>query len=316
MTDSEVVVIKFGGTSVRDAAAIRRLTEIVGREDRGRLVVVSALAGVTDQLVDLATRARTGEHAALGEIIDAVQNRHLQLASELVAAAVQPDVVSAIEDTCLELRTMVHAVAVLHELSPRSFDAITSFGETLSSRLVAASLVSEGMAVEWVDARRVFVTDGSYGRAQPDMEITTARVRDAVVPLLRAGVIPVLGGFVGATPDGVTTTLGRGGSDYSAAIFGAALDVSEIQIWTDVDGMLTADPRIVPDAKLVPKLTFGEASELAYFGAKVLHPAAIQPAVARNIPVRIVNAQNRPRYRGHGTVRRGRFRHRRHRLQA
>ena len=316
MTDSEVVVIKFGGTSVRDAAAIRRLTEIVGREDRGRLVVVSALAGVTDQLVDLATRARTGEHAALGEIIDAVQNRHLQLASELVAPAVQPDVVSAIEDTCLELRTMVHAVAVLHELSPRSFDAITSFGETLSSRLVAASLVSEGMAVEWVDARRVFVTDGSYGRAQPDMEITTARVRDAVVPLLRAGVIPVLGGFVGATPDGVTTTLGRGGSDYSAAIFGAALDVSEIQIWTDVDGMLTADPRIVPDAKLVPKLTFGEASELAYFGAKVLHPAAIQPAVARNIPVRIVNAQNRPRYRGHGTVRRGRFRHRRHRLQA
>ena len=285
------VVIKFGGTSVRDAAAIRRLTAIVGRDNRGRLIVVSALAEVTDQLVDLASRATAGEHPALGEIIDAIQNRHVQLASKLVARAAQSAVISAINDTCLELRAMVHAVAVLHELSPRSSDAITSFGETLSSRLVAASLVSEGIAAEWVDARRVLVTDGSYGRAQADMGATTARVQDVVGPLLRTGRIPVLGGFVGATPDGVTTTLGRGGSDCSAAIFGASLDVSEIQIWTDVDGMLTADPRIVPDARLVPRLTFGEASELAYFGAKVLHPEAIQSAVAKNIPVRILNAQ-------------------------
>ena len=285
------VVIKFGGTSVRDADAIHRLTKIVGREDRERLVVVSALATVTDELVDLASRAKTGEHPALSEIIDTIQNRHLQLAVELVSPAAQHDVIAAIEDSCLELRAMVHAVAVLHELSPRSFDAIASFGEILSSRLVAASLVSGGLAAEWVDARRVLVTDGSYGRAQPDMVTTTARVQDTVGPLLRAGTTPVLGGFVGATPDGVTTTMGRGGSDYSAAIFGAALDVSEIQIWTDVDGMLTADPGIVPNARLVPRLTFGEASELAYFGAKVLHPAAIQPAVAKNIPVRIVNAQ-------------------------
>ena len=292
------VVLKFGGSSVRDADAIRRLTEIVRREDRGQLVVVSALAAVTDQLVDLASRATAGEQPALGEIIDDIQNRHLQLASEMVAPAAQGAVTSAIDDTCLELKAMVHAVAVLHDLSPRSFDAIASFGEILSSRLVAACLVSEGLAAEWVDARRVLVTDGSYGRAQPDIATTTSRVQDAVAPLIRAGVIPVLGGFVGATLDGVTTTLGRCGSDYSAAIFGAALDVCEIQIWTDVDGMLTADPRIVRDARLVPRLTFGEASELAYFGAKVLHPASIRPAVAKNIPVRIVNAR---RPDGHGS---------------
>lgn len=283
--------MKFGGTSVRDAEAIRRLATIVDREDRRRLVVVSALAGITDQLVDLASRATAGEHTALGEIIDTVRNRHLQLANELVTPIAQPDLIAAIDAACLELRAMVHAVAVLRELSPRSADTMTGFGETMSSQLVAASLVSAGVAAEWVDARKVLVTDGSYGRAQPDIEATTVRMLHEVGPRLDAGVTPVLGGFIGATPDGVTTTLGRGGSDYSAAIFGAALDVSEIQIWTDVDGMLTADPRIVAGARLVPSLTFGEASELAYFGAKVLHPAAIQPAVARNIPVRIVNAK-------------------------
>jgi len=291
------VVMKFGGTSVRDADAIRRLSEIVGQEDRRRLVVVSALAGVTDQLVELAAQATTGENLALGKTIDAIRTRHLELVADLVSSAAQHDVISAIDDSCLQLKTMVHALAVLRELSPRSTDAVTSVGETMSSRLVAASLDSEGVVAEWVDARRVLVTDGSYGRAQPDMGATTVRVRNTVGPLLDRGVTPVLGGFVGATPEGVVTTLGRGGSDYSAAIFGAVLDASEIQIWTDVDGMLTADPRIVPDARLVPSLTFGEASELAYFGAKVLHPAAIQPAVIKNIPVRIVNAR-RPDGRG------------------
>ena len=288
---TERVVMKFGGTAVRDADAIRRLAAIVGREDRQRLVVASALAGVTDQLEELSSQATAGEHSALGETIDAIRTRHLGLAGELVISAALPDVTSAIDESCLELRAMTHAVAVLHELSPRSADAITGFGETMSSRLVAACLISEGLAAEWVDARQVLVTDDSYGRAQPHMGATTTRLQDAVSPLLEAGIIPVLGGFLGATSEGVATTLGRGGSDYSAAIFGAALDADEIQIWTDVDGMLTADPRIISDARLVPHLTFGEASELAYFGAKVLHPAAIQPAVTKNIPVRIVNAQ-------------------------
>ncbi len=285
------VIMKFGGTSVRDTGAIRRLSEIVGRENRRRLVVVSALAGVTDQLVDLASRATAGETPELGEIVDVIETRHRTIAADLVSAAALPEVIQAIEQSCFELRAMVHAVAVLLELSPRSADAITGCGELMSSRLVAASLVSDGVAAEWVDARRVLVTDGSHGRAQPDSGTTAVRLKDAVGPLLDSAVTPVLGGFVGATPDGVTTTLGRGGSDYSAALFGAALDATEIQIWTDVDGMLTADPGIVPDARLVPSLTFGEASELAYFGARVLHPAAIQPAITKNIPVRIVNAQ-------------------------
>ena len=181
------VVIKFGGTSVRDAPAIRRLTEIVGRDNRERLIVVSALAAVTDQLVDLASRATAGEHPALGEIADAIQDRHVQLVAQLVAPNARRTVISAINDTCLELRAMVHAVAVLRELSPRSSDAITSFDETLSSRLVAARLVSEGIAAEWVDARRVLVTDASYGHAQPDMGATTARVQDVVAPLLGTG---------------------------------------------------------------------------------------------------------------------------------
>lgn len=288
---TERVVMKFGGTSVRDAEAIRRLAAIVGREDRRALVVVSALSGVTDQLEELSSQATGGERAALGDVIDSIRHRHLRLAEELVSSAAQVDVTSAIDAACQELRAMTHAVAVLHELSPRSADTIIGFGETMSSRLVAACLVSAGLAAEWVDARQVLVTDGSYGRAQPDMGATTTRLQQVVRPLLDAGVVPVLGGFVGATPEGVATTLGRGGSDYSAAVFGAALDVDEIQIWTDVDGMLTADPRIISDARLVPHLTFGEASELAYFGAKVLHPAAIQPAVTKNIPVRIVNAQ-------------------------
>ena len=162
------VIMKFGGTSVRDTGAIRRLSEIVGRENRRRLVVVSALAGVTDQLVDLASRATAGETPELGEIVDAIETRHRTIAADLVSAAALPEVIQAIEQSCFELRAMVHAVAVLLELSPRSADAITGCGELMSSRLVAASLVSDGVAAEWVDARRVLVTDGSHGRAQPD----------------------------------------------------------------------------------------------------------------------------------------------------
>ena len=292
------VVMKFGGTSVRDVDAVRRLCQIVQRDPRRRLIVVSALSGVTDQLIELATQATAGKSPTLTSAIEALRTRHVDLATSLVTGAEQRAVVQAIDNLCGKLGAMVHAVAVLRELSRRSADAITGIGEAMSSRLIAAALDASAVATGWIDARQVLVTDSAHGRAQPDMHATTARVRDLLEPLLDGGATVVMGGFVGATAEGVGTTLGRGGSDYSAAIFGAILDAEEIQIWTDVDGMLTADPRIVTGAHLVPALTFGEASELAYFGAKVLHPATIQPAIARGIPVRIVNAQ---RPDGHGT---------------
>ena len=185
----------------------------------------------------------------------------------------------------------MHALAVLREVSPRSLDAVLAAGEVVSSRIVAAAIADHRIESVWVDARGVIVTDSEYNAAVPDMLETADRTRDRVAPHASRCRVAVLGGFIGSTSNGVTTTLGRGGSDYSAAIFGACLGVDEIQIWTDVDGMLTADPRIVPQPRVVPQLSFAEASELAYFGAKVLHPSTILPAVDRNIPVRILNAR-------------------------
>ena len=190
-----------------------------------------------------------------------------------------------------ELMGLVHALAVLRDVSPRSLDAVLAVGELVSSRIVAAALADCGVASGWVDARRVLVTDAEHAGAAPDMIETCERARAEIAPLTGSAKVAVLGGFIGSTANGVTTTLGRGGSDYSAAIFGACLGVDEIQIWTDVDGMLTADPRIVPEPRVVPQLSFAEASELAYFGAKVLHPSTILPAVAKNIPVRILNSR-------------------------
>ena len=283
--------MKFGGTSVRDAAAIDRLCGIVSREPGNPLVVVSALSGVTDRLVALGEAASQEHSPSLSDVVDEIRSRHIDLATELVPAAERGALVLALDQTCDELRALLNAIAVLREMSPRSADALVASGEVMSTRLVAAALTAAGLQACWVDAAKVLVTDDSHGRAQPMMEATAARIQAEIAPHVEAGTIVVVGGFVGATPQGVVTTLGRGGSDYSAAIFGAALSVDEIQIWTDVDGMLTADPRIVPDARLVPSLTFAEASELAYFGAKVLHPSTIQPAIASDIPVRIVNSR-------------------------
>ena len=282
--------MKFGGTSVRDAEAIRGVCAIVGQAHQPTLLVVSALAGVTDRLVDLGKRASGGD-PALAEPIDWLRRRHTELTVQIVSGSTRDALLDVVDEHCRELETLVHAVAVLHELSPRSADAIAAVGESLSSRLVAAALSAVGLNGQWVDAQQLLITDDAHDRARPLMDVTKARVRSTLLPMLAAGQVPVVGGYIGSTADGVTTTLGRGGSDYSAAIFGAALAAVEIQIWTDVDGMLTADPRIVSDARLVPTLSFAEASELAYFGAKVLHPATIQPAVERKIPVRILNAQ-------------------------
>ena len=287
--------MKFGGTSVADADAIRRVTALVRRQketdSKPPIVVVSALSKVTDGLLRVGRFVESGERARALTRLTELADRHVAIASDVMSG---PRLAAVTRDLRAEFTAtsdMVGALSVRHGLSPRLLDAIAATGELASSRLVTAALVEAGVPAAWVDAREVMLTDAEFTCAVPDMHGTAERVRQRLQPISARGEVAVLGGFVGATADGVTTTLGRGGSDYSAAIFGASLDVSEIQIWTDVDGMLTADPRVVPRPRLVPRLTFAEASELAYFGAKVLHPGTILPAVSKNIPVRILNSR-------------------------
>jgi aspartate kinase len=297
-----MIVMKFGGTSVADRAAIERLIAIVraarqvsiqpeAADWRGPIVVVSALGGATDRLLGVAAEAGAGDREGAETNLQALRERHLEVAGVIGDTIERADVEQMINREFDELGRVVGALSVLREVTPRWLDAIAATGEILSSLIVSAALSSRGLASTWVDARRVIVTNGEHTSAAPRLAETTAALAATVNPLLASRRIPVVGGFVGATPTGVTTTLGRGGSDYSAAIIGACLGATEIQIWTDVDGMLTADPRIVPTVRVVPHLSFAEASELAYFGAKVLHPATIQPAVGRDIPVRILNSQ-------------------------
>ena len=285
--------MKFGGTSVADPEAINRLIGIVRQQKsngRAPVVVVSALAGVTDQLVAVARMAEEGEGDRAAASLKSLLERHVAVATAVTSAS-RSAVIGHVNTELNELMGLVHALAVLREVSPRSLDAVLAVGEIVSSRIVAAALADHGVPSAWVDARTVLATDAEHTGAVPDMIDTCERARERVAPASAAGSVAVLGGFIGATSNGVTTTLGRGGSEYSAAIFGACLDCDEIQIWTDVDGMLTADPRIVPQPRVVPQLTFTEASELAYFGAKVLHPSTILPAVSKNIPVRILNSR-------------------------
>jgi aspartate kinase len=296
-----MVVQKFGGTSVADPDAIRRLIEIVrsarARDGRGPAVIVSAMSGVTDALLAIAAAAGSGHQAEALTRVEQLRARHLAAARELAGAPESLD--EHIRAHFDELAAVVRALAVLREVSPRTLDVIAAIGELLSSRLVTAALIQAGLPAEWVDARHAIVTNDDHTRAVPKLRETNAAIRASVQPLIESGKVPVLGGFVGATPEGHTTTLGRGGSDYSGALIGAGLQAAEIQIWTDVDGMLTADPRVIEAPKLVPALSFDEAAELAYFGAKVLHPATILPAVERNIPVRILNSR---RAAGEGTL--------------
>ena len=303
-----VVVMKFGGTSVADAEAIARLVRLVvaERDARGRMpvVVVSAMSGVTDRLLFLAAAAVAGRGEDVAAGVEALRERHSRAVEQLVRPEAAGPAVTAVAAEVNRLAAMLEAVRVLGEASPRSLDGVASSGELLSSAIVAAALAAAGVPSTWLDARRVVVTDDRHTCAAPLLPGVRDEVARQLAPVLRAGAVPVLGGFIGATRAGITTTLGRGGSDYSAAILGAAIhDASiavpasaagsavEVQIWTDVDGMLTADPRVVEGAVTVPRLSFAEASELAYFGAKVLHPSTILPAVERKIPVRILNSR-------------------------
>jgi aspartate kinase len=297
------VIMKFGGTSVADAEAMSRVIAIVQTElarsapARPPVVVVSAMSKVTDRLIESARLAAEGSGEEAARVLNDLLERHQDVAKALVAADRLTPLVAQLSSEFSALMETVRTLARHREVSPSAHDAIVAMGELASSQIVAAAFASKGIPAAWVDARTVLVTDDEHMAAMPDMEATCRRTGEVVGARRTAGDIAVLGGFIGATAAGVTTTLGRGGSDYSAAIFGACLDVEEIQIWTDVDGMLTADPRVVESPRLVPQLSFAEASELAYFGAKVLHPSTILPAVARNIPVRILNSR-RPEVAG------------------
>jgi aspartate kinase len=285
-----MIVMKFGGTSVQDVEAVRRVVGIVGRERRTPLVVVSALSGVTDALLGLARLAESGDGTGARAGVRALHRRHEEMTVVVRTPERRAVLLAAIDALFGELEAIVHALAVIEEASPRSRDAILAVGELASSRIVAAALEDAGVPSRWVDARDVLATDAQHGSAQPELEKTDERLRSVVRPQIAEGFAVVIGGFIGSTAAGPTTTLGRGGSDFSAALFGAGLGAEEIQIWTDVDGMLTADPRVVSGTRVVPSLSFDEASELAYFGAKVLHPSTILPAVRRDIPVRILNS--------------------------
>jgi aspartate kinase len=291
-----ILTMKFGGTSVGSAAAIKRAARIVLDEASTwdhLVVVVSAMSGVTDALTQGARTAAAGDDDAYRQIVTDLKVKHADAVGVLLApGAAQSQLLATADEYLNGFATLCHSVYVLGELTPRAMDAITSLGERINARLVAAFLRQAGARSEAVDATELIVTDDNFQSAAPLAQPTRQRVTERLRPLLNAGVIPVVTGFTGATEEGVTTTLGRGGSDYSAAILGDCLDADQVWIWTDVDGVMTADPRLVPDARVIPVLSYSEVGELAYFGAKVLHPRTIRPVVERGIPLWVKNTFN------------------------
>ena len=293
---SNIVVMKFGGTSVEDSAAILRTASIVAsrlRKNLNSIVVVSAMSKVTDTLLAAAAAAGRNDREAALKLSDTLRTRHLTTAAELVNDS---------EDRLTALQLAIHhdfdtlddllrGISAVGELTPRTSDNVVSFGERLSSVLVTAAFAQQSIPSTHIDARTVILTDNHYGKAAPIEPAIEAALTEHVLPLLDLARVPVMGGFIGSC-NNITTTLGRGGSDYTAAIVGGALHAGAIEIWTDVNGIMTTDPRIVPEALRVKTISFEEAAELAYFGAKVLHPATILPAVQKNIPVYVLNSRN------------------------
>ncbi len=285
-----MIVMKFGGTSVESQEAIERVTAIVKQnQQRYPVVIVSAMGKTTNRLLDLARDAAAGRREQALAAVDQLRLDHLSNGIPLAGSAAA-DLERLIRTHFEWLEELVKGLSIVGELSSRSMDTIASTGERLSSLIVNFAFRGAGLSSQHVDARRVIFTDDHFTEARPLFDSTYAALRETVAPAARESVI-VMGGYIGSTVDGQTTTLGRGGSDYSAAIVGAGIDAEEIQIWTDVDGMLTADPRIITGGHRVKSLSFAEAAEMAYFGAKVLHPATVLPAVEKNIPVVILNSR-------------------------
>src|SRR5438105_6976887 len=280
---------KFGGASLADAAAIRHAVGIVRAQRPDALVVVvSAMGGVTDALLDGAARAARGDASQVRAAAEALRAQHAAAARALVPAGARlEELLRLIDAAFAELEQVAGGLGVLGELTPRTSDYLAARGERLSARLFAAALDAAGCRAAYVDAAEIVQTDGTFGNASPDLRRTERSARTVLRPLLARGVVPVVPGFLGAAPDGQVATLGRGGSDLTATLLARALSAREVSLWKDVPGVLTADPRIVPDARVIPQLHVREAAELAYYGAKVLHPRALVPVLRRNVAVRI-----------------------------
>jgi aspartate kinase len=290
-----MIVIKFGGTSVGDSDRVANAIEIVASmREKNPIVVVSALAGVTNDLVAASEAARDSDIDRVNVIIAKVRQRHEDVAIRLVQQKFDffESFIKQLDRQIDQIHTILKGIALLGEITPRAKDKVTAIGEKLSSVLFAYSMMMRALPGEHVDSEEVVITDDRFGEAAPLMQATCDAARRVLLPLVERHLIPVMGGFIGRTTSGATTTLGRGGSDYSAAIVGAAVGADEIQIWTDVDGMMTCDPRLIPGAKVIDRISYTEAAELAWFGAKVLHPRTIAPAVAQKIPVRVLNTHN------------------------
>jgi aspartate kinase len=288
-----LVVMKFGGTSVEDPAAIRRTAAIVaGRVALGKqpVVVVSAMAKVTDQLLRAAAASEKGDRAGALAISEKLRVRHRDTAAALLGNSTE--LIEFIDREFDSLDEILRGLAAILELTPRISDLIVSYGERLSSRIVAAAFAELGIRAVAVDAREIVITDSTFQKAVPQDALIEKRSAEHLLPLISQGQVPVMGGFIASNEAGITTTLGRGGSDFTGALIGGALQAESIEIWTDVDGIMSADPRVCPDALRVKVISFEEAAELAYFGAKVLHPATILPAVKKNIPVLVLNSRN------------------------
>jgi len=299
-----MIVMKFGGTSVEDAVAIRRLVSIVRRQSHRRpVVVVSAMGRTTNGLLECARMAATGDLQLAQSRLDEIAARHFKTADQLAPPEEIESLREALGKRFITICSTLEEIGRTGRVTPRLSDAVSSSGELLSSVVVAAAFRGDGMNGVWVDVRSMMRTNDDFTRAAPQYDIANPKLKEGFTAALAGGGVPVTQGFIGSTADGVTTTIGRGGSDYSASIIGAAMDADEIQIWTDVDGIMTTDPRIAPEAAKVKIISFAEASELAYFGAKVLHPSTLLPAMVRDIPVRVLNSR-RPEVEGTAIVRR------------
>jgi aspartokinase/homoserine dehydrogenase 1 len=290
------LTMKFGGTSVGNADALKQVVEIVlTQTDRWEqmVVVVSAMSGVTDSLAKGALTAASGDDQTHQSIFSDLKKRHQSVMDNLLSPGVEHTRLETILERLLEeFSILCHSVYVLGEVTPRAMDTITSLGERINAQILASTLRERGRVSQAVEASELIITDNTFQNAAPLMDETRLRVTNQLMPLLNEGIVPIVTGFIGATKDGITTTLGRGGSDYTAAILGDCLDADEVWIWTDVDGVMTADPRLVEDARSIPVLSYSEVSEMAYFGAKVLHPKTIRPIIERGIPLWVKNTFN------------------------
>ena len=290
------LIMKFGGTSIGSVKAHTQAADIVleqAREWDRLVVVVSAMSGVTDLLIEGAQTASHGDDQTYQGVVEDLRARHYRVVNELLDGnGEQAHIQASVDQYLDDYAVFCNSIHVLGELTPRAMDVISSFGERINARILAAFLRQQGLQSEAVDSTELIITDEKFQNAVPLMDLTRNHVKRLLTPLLKRGVVPVVTGFIAATENGVTTTLGRGGSDYSASILGVCLEADEVWIWTDVDGVMTADPKIVPEAKSLPLLSYNEVSELAYFGAKVIHPRTIQPVVEHDIPLRVKNTTN------------------------